>query len=268
MTRASLRRIYALIYRHTSLYRHSWPRVVELAYWPVLEMLVWGLTTKYLAASGAPGAATMTVAALLGGALLWEITLRAQMGMTFSFMEEIWSRNLGHISVSPLRPWEFVAGLMGMSVLRLCVGITPAMLLAWLLYGFGIFSMGPVVVLFFVALAITGWAVALGVTALILRHGAGAEALAWSVVYGLTPFACVFYPLASLPWWVQPVAQALPLAHIFEGMRQALAGGGIAWGHLGLAFALAFFWLGAMALVFRAQFQGARVRGALLNIGE
>ena len=200
--------------------------------------------------------------------MLWEITLRAQMGMTFSFMEEIWSRNLGHISVSPLRPWEFVAGLMGMSVLRLCVGITPAMLLAWLLYGFGIFSMGPVVVLFFIALAVTGWAVALGVTALILRHGAGAEALAWSVVYGLTPFACVFYPLASLPWWVQPVAQALPLAHIFEGMRQALAGGGIAWGHLGLAFALAFFWLGVMALVFRTQFQGARIRGALLNIGE
>ncbi len=268
MTRASLRRIYALIYRHTALYRHSWPRVVELAYWPVLEMLVWGLTTKYLMATATGGVAAMGVGVLLGGALLWEITLRAQMGMTFSFMEEIWSRNLGHISVSPLRPWELVAGLMGMSVLRLCVGITPAMLLAWLLYGFGIFSMGPVVVLFFVALALSGWAVALGVTALILRHGAGAEALAWSVVYGLTPFACVFYPLEALPWWVRPVAQALPLAHVFEGMRAALVHGSIAWGHIAAAFALAGFWLGAMALVFKAQFQGARVRGALLNIGE
>ena len=268
MTRASARRIYALIYRHTALYRHSWPRVVELAYWPVLEMLVWGLTTKWLAANAGNSSVAMGMGVLLGGALLWEITLRSQMGMTFSFMEEIWSRNLGHISVSPLRPWELVAGLMSMSVLRMAVGLTPAMLLAWLLYGFGIFSMGPVVVLFFLALDITGWAVALGVTALILRHGAGAEALAWSVVYGLTPFACVFYPLAALPWWVQPVAQALPLAHVFEGMRQALQHGTIAWGHLGAAFALALLWLGAMALVFKAQFEGARVRGALLNIGE
>ena len=264
----SLRRIWGLIYRHASLYRHSWPRLLELAYWPVLEILVWGLTSRWLAANGAAGVAGAGVSLLLGGALLWEITLRAQMGMTFSFMEEIWSRNLGHLSVTPLRPWELVTGLMGMSVLRLLAGLTPAMLLAWLLYGFGVFSMGPVVVLFFAALAMSGWAVALGVVSLILRHGAGAEALAWSVVYGLTPFACVFYPLESLPAWLQPLALALPLAHVFEGMRAALLHGVVAWGHLGAAFGLCLLWLGAMALVFRAQFQRARERGALLNIGE
>jgi len=268
MNHASARRIYALIYRHTALYRHSWPRVVELMYWPVLEMLVWGLTSKWLLASAPPGAMAMGVGVLLGGALLWEITLRAQMGMTFSFMEEIWSRNLGHLSVTPLRPWELVAGIIGMSVLRMLVGIAPAMLLAWVLYGFGIFSMGPAVVLFFAALAMTGWAVALGVISLILRHGAGAEALAWSVVYGLTPFACVFYPLESLPHWLQPLALALPLAHVFEGMRAALLHNTIAWGHLAWAFGLCALWLGLMALLFRSQFQGARVRGALLNIGE
>jgi ABC-2 type transport system permease protein len=268
MSRASLRRIYGLIYRHSALYRHSWPRVVELMYWPVLEMLVWGLTTKYLAAQAGGGVVATGMAVLLGGALLWEITLRAQMGMTFSFMEEIWSRNLGHISVAPLRPWELVAGIMGMSVLRMLIGITPAMLLAWALYSFGIFALGPMVVLYFAALAITGWAVALGVISLILRHGAGAEALAWSVVYGLTPFACVFYPLSALPDWVQPLAQALPLVHVFEGMRAALLHGQAAWGHLAWAFGLCFLWLGLMALLFRSQFQGARVRGALLNIGE
>lgn len=264
---APLRRVWGVVYRHLSLYRHSWPRIVELAYWPVLEMLVWGLTTSYLAqASG--GALQTGAALLLGGALLWEITLRSQMGMTFSFMEEIWSRNLGHIAVSPIRPREFLAALMTMSVIRVSVGVIPAMILAWVLYGFGILSVGPVLPLFFAALVMMGWAVALGVTALILRHGAGAEALAWSVVYGLTPFACVFYPLASLPDWVRPVALLLPAAHVFEGMRQALAGGGVAWGHLAAAYGLNAIWLAAMAWLFMAQFQGARVRGTLLNIGE
>jgi ABC-2 type transport system permease protein len=268
VNRGALRRIWALVYRHLSLYRHSWPRALELMYWPVLEMLVWGLTTRYIAASAGPsGALASAASVLLGGALLWEITLRAQFGMAFTFLEEVWSRNLGHLTVAPLRPWELVAGLAGMSVLRIVVGMTPAMILAWLLYGFGIFSMGPVVVLFFIALSMTGWAVGLGVVAMLLRHGAGAQALAWSVIYGLTPFACVFYPLSSLPDWVQPLALALPLAHVFEGMRAALQGT-IAWGHLAAAFGLNLVWLAVTAWLFKAQFEGARERGALLNIGE
>ncbi len=265
--RASARRIWGLVYRHLALYRRSWPRVVELMYWPILQMVVWGFVTAYLA--GLQNDMTSVAAGmLLGGALLWEVTLRSQMGFSISFLEEIWSRNLGHVFVSPLRPRELVAGLMCMSVIRVLIGVTPAVLLAWLLYAFGLFSMGPVVVAFFAALLMMGWAVALGVTGLILRYGAGAEALAWSVLFGLTPFSAVFYPVSVLPAWLQPVALALPSAHVFEGMRAALLRGEIAWGHLAAAFALDAFWLAVMGWVFMRQFQGARVRGALLNIGE
>lgn len=267
MNRAALRRIWGLVYRHLALYRRSWPRVLELMYWPVLQMVVWGFVTAYLA--GVQNNVTSVAAGvLLGGVLLWEVALRSQMGFSVSFLEEIWSRNLGHVFVSPLRPRELVAGLMAMSVIRVLVGVSPAVLLAWLLYHFGLFSMGPVVVAFFAALLVMGWAVALGVTSLILRYGAGAEALAWSVLFGLTPFAAVFYPVAILPAWLQPVALALPAAHVFEGMRAALLHGEIAWGHLLAAFALDGVWLAAMGWVFMRQFQDARVRGALLNIGE
>ena len=113
-----------------------------------------------------------------------------------------------------------------------------------------------------------GWAVALAVTALILRHGAGAEALAWGVMFGIAPFAAVFYPVAILPAWLQPVALAIPAAHVFEGMRAALMGGTIAWDHLGWAVLLDVVWMAVAAWIFLAQFQAARVRGALLNIGE
>jgi ABC-2 type transport system permease protein len=267
MNRAALRRIWGLVYRHLALYRRSWPRVLELMYWPVLQMVVWGFVTTYLAGIQT-NTASLAAGMLLGGALLWEVALRSQMGFSISFLEEIWSRNLGHIFVSPLRPRELVAGLMAMSLIRVVVGVTPAVLLAWLLYAFGLFAMGPVVVAFLVALLLMGWAVALGVTSLLLRFGAGAETLAWSVLFGLTPFACVFYPVSVLPGWLHPVALALPAAHVFEGMRAALMEGRIAWGHLGAAFALDAAWLAAMALVFMRQFQSARVRGALLNIGE
>jgi len=123
-------------------------------------------------------------------------------------------------------------------------------------------------VLFFAALMMMGWAVALAVTALILRHGAGAEPLAWSVLFGLTPFAAVFYPVSVLPAWLQPVAWSIPAAHVFEGMRAALLHDELAWGHLAAAFALNALWLAAAGGLFLWQFQAARVRGALLNIGE
>jgi ABC-2 type transport system permease protein len=157
---------------------------------------------------------------------------------------------------------------MTMSLLRTLVGVVPAMFLAWFLYAFNIFALGPLLVVFFVALVIMGWAVALGVVALLLRFGAGAEAMAWSILFGLTPFAAVFYPVSVLPEWLRPVALALPAAHVFEGMRAALTEGQVAWGHLAWAFGLDAAWLAGMALLFRQQFQSARVRGALLNIGE
>jgi ABC-2 type transport system permease protein len=261
------RRIWGLMYRHLALYRRSWPRLLELAYWPVLGMCIWGFTASFLTRRLGTGAA-VTVAALLGGVLLWEVCLRSQMGMAISFLEELWSRNLGHVFVSPLRPWELVAALIGMSFIRMLAGVAPAVALAWLLYAFNLFMLGPVLVLFFINLMIMGWSVALGVVSLILRHGAGAEPLAWSVLFGLAPLSAVFYPVSVLPASLQPIALALPSARVFEGMRGVLLDGVIPWHHLLWAFGLNLVWLSLATLLFGWQFHQARVRGALLSIGE
>ena len=267
MIAASFRRIWGLMYRHIVLYRRSWPRLLELAYWPTLQMCIWGFTASFFATRlGNTGA--LAIGLLLGAVLLWEVALRSQMGVAISFLEEIWSRNLGHVFVSPLRPWELVAALIGMSILRMTAGVLPAILLAWLLYAFNLFAMGPVLILFALNLMIMGWAVSLGVVSLILRHGAGAEALAWSVLFGLTPFSAVFYPISVLPRVVQPIALILPSAHVFEGMRAVLQHGVIAWGELGWAAALNVAWLVGAGVLFARQFRVAREKGALLAIGE
>jgi len=265
--RPSLRRIWGMMYRHLALYRRSWPRLLELAYWPVLQMCIWGFTASYLATRMGNTAAVVG-GVLLGGVLLWEVALRSQMGVAISFLEELWSRNLGHVFVSPLRPWELVAALIGMSMIRMTVGVAPAILIAWALYAFNLFTLGSILVLFFANLMVMGWWVALGVVSLILRHGAGAEALAWSVLFGLTPFSAVFYPISVLPAALRPVALALPSAHVFEGMRAVLTQGVIRWDHMAWAIGLNMVWTVAAALVFARQFRSARIRGALLNIGE
>ncbi|HUN42728.1 MAG TPA: ABC transporter permease [Acetobacteraceae bacterium] len=263
----SARRIWGMLYRHLALYRGSWPRLLELTYWPVLQMCIWGFTSRFLMARMG-GAATLTAATLLGGVLLWEVAMRSQMGFAVGFLEELWSRNLGHVFVSPLRPWELVSALIGLSIIRMLAGVVPALLIAWALYSYNLFSLGPVLVLFFANLMIMGWWVALSVVSLILRHGGGAEALAWSVLAGLTPFSAVFYPVSVLPRFLQPVAWAIPASHVFEGMRGIVLHGVVRWDNLAAAFALNAVWLVAAGLLFAWQFHQARVRGALLSIGE
>src|SRR5665213_2391921 len=141
------RRIWGLMYRHLALYRRSWPRLLELTYWPTLQLCIWGFTASFFAKRiGSNGA--VTIGLLLGAVLLWEIALRSQMGVAVGFLEEIWSRNLGHVFVSPLRPHELVAALIAISILRTAVGIIPALLLAWLLYAFNLFSLGLVLIPF------------------------------------------------------------------------------------------------------------------------
>ena len=116
----------------------------------------------------------MAAGALLGGVLLWEVALRSQMGVALSFLEEVWSRNLAHVFVSPMRPWEMLAALVCWCRSGGCSsGVLPAVLLAWLLYAFNLFAVGPVIVLFFANLMIMGWWVSLGVLSLILRTARG-----------------------------------------------------------------------------------------------
>ncbi len=261
-----IRRMWAIIDRHLCLYRHSWPRLLELVYWPTLQMCIWGFTTTYLV-QGGTGSAAVLGGALLGGVLLWEVTLRSQMGVAITFLEELWSRNLGHIFVSPIRPWELLGAQLAVSLARTLFGVLPAAALAWGLYGFDVFAMGPVLVLFFANLMVMGWWIALGVVSLILRHGLGAEVLAWSVTFGLAPLSAVFYPVGVLPAAVRPVALALPSTHVFEGMRAALAGT-IRWDHLAAAAALNVAWALAAAALFAWQFRRVRERGALLTLGE
>jgi ABC-2 type transport system permease protein len=260
------RRIWAMMYRNLALYRRSWPRLLEITYWPTLNLLIWGFTATYIShVRIGPVAAG---AALIFGVLLWEVTLRGQMSVTITFLEEVWSRNLGHIFISPLRPAELVASLLAVSVVRTIIGLLPATIIAYALYQENIFTLGPVLLLFFVNLLMMGWWVALGVVSLLFRYGAGAEALAWTIAFGITPFACVYYPISALPFWLQPVAQALPAAHIFAGMRAALFSHTFDGGALLTGTLLNIAWLLAGALVFAAQFRAARTRGALISMGE
>ncbi len=262
----SLGRVAAMTLRYWYLLRASWPRLIELVYWPTMNMIVWGLLTFWFTDN--KPTAVATAGGLLGAVMLWDVLFRGQLGFTFSFLEEVWSRNVANLMMSPLQPAEFAASLMVMSLIRLVVGMAPVSLLALVLFGFNVYGLGFALVAFFANLVFTSWAVGLVVSGLILRNGSGAQSFAWSVMMLLLPVSCVYYPVSILPVWLRPVAWMLPPTYVFEGMRAALIDGLFRADLMLEALALNLACLGLGFGTFMLLMQSARHKGALLTMGE
>jgi ABC-2 type transport system permease protein len=229
-------------------------------------MILWGFITVFLVNHSSWVAQASGV--LLSGVLLWDVLFRGQLGVALVFMEELWSRNLGHLFVSPLRAGELAAALLAMSLIRTVVGVGGAALVAIPLFHFSIFDLGLPLLGFFLNLIVMGWAIGLMVSGIVLRYGLGAESMAWIAIFAVQPVSGVYYPIATLPQWLQYVAWALPSSHVFEGMRAVLFEHEFRLDLWVNGVVLNAVYLGAGVAAFLAFFRNARVRGQLLHVGE
>jgi ABC-2 type transport system permease protein len=262
----SLQRIYALVLRHIYLWRSSVMRLVDSIYWPAVQMVMWGFMTQYLL----PQASFVAQAAgvLLSGLLLWEVVVRGNLSLSIAFLEEIWSRNLGHLFVSPIRSWELAAGIIVASLLRTLLGMIPVSLLAWAFFGYSIYTLGLPLLAFFLILQMFSWSIGLAMSGLVMRVGQSAESFAWAAVFVLMPVSGVYYPITVLPHWLQVVAWGLPPAYIFEGMRSIMLEKTVHWDMLAVAFGLSGVYLVIGFQVFQWFFRSSRRAGSLLGQGE
>ena len=260
------RRVGAIMLRHFFLWRGSWTRLFDLVYWPVLQVMIWGFMTEFLA--GKSSWVAQAGGVFIGAVLLWDVLVRGQFGMTLSMLEEMWSRNLANLFVSPLRPWEFAVALMSLSILRSLIGVVPAALLAIPLFGYSVFGLGLPLLAFWSLLLVFGWAIGLALCGLLLRFGLAAESYAWASVFLLAPFSGVYYPVTTLPGWLQPLAWCLPTTHVFEGMRAAMVDGTFRWELMLGALALDLACIAAGFAIFLGAVASARRRGSLLSTGE
>jgi ABC-2 type transport system permease protein len=263
---ASARRVRAVLRRHGYLIMKSWTRIASMMYYPTVTMIVWGFLTLYLAPTNnflkdAPGF-------FIGAVLLWDLLFRGQLGVSLTFIEEFYARNLGNLFVSPLTLPEYIAGQLAMSMMRALIGVGGACLFAFLLFRYSILSVGFPLIAFFVNLLVFGWAIGLAMSGMILRLGLGAEELAWAAIFIIAPVSGVYYPIAVLPSWLQAIAWGIPSAHVFEGMRAVLLHGIFPWDHFWAAAALNVVYLALGVAVFAWSMKNARDRGTLLQMGE
>jgi len=219
----NLARAWAIVLRYLYLLRASPARVLPMFTWVIVDMLLWGFLTRYLNTITTSG--IDFVPKLLGAVLLWDFFIRVMQGVTMAFFEDVWSRNFLNFFATPLRISEYVAGLVFSSIFTSTLGLIVMLLLATTVFGLSYFVFGSWLMLFLLGLFLFGISLGIFACALVLRLGPAAEWFVWPIPAILSPFAGVFYPIATLPEWMQCIAWMLPPAYVFEGMRSFIAGG-------------------------------------------
>lgn len=228
-----LRRTAAIALRQFYLIRGSFSRAFPLFAWVGIDIVLWGFITKYLNTVTASGFNFVPV--LLGAVLLWDFFTRVMHGVTMAFFEDVWSRNFLNVFATPLSISEYVGGLVLSSIATSAVGLVVMLLVATLVFGLSFFSYGALLVPFLLVLFLFGIALGIFGSAVVLRLGPASEWFVWPIPALISPFAGVFYPLSTLPAWMQYVARFLPPSYVFQGMRaivlgRAVSGTALLWG--------------------------------------
>jgi ABC-2 type transport system permease protein len=235
MSGSTSMRIRAVARRHAYVLLRSPHRLFDVVLWPLVDVLLFGSLGVFVAGRGGGGA--IAFGYLLSGIVLWHVVYQAQIALSTGFLEETWSRNLLNLMVTPLREVEYAGGVALFGLVKLVMGVGVVALTALGFYAFNVTHLGLGLIPIIAVLLVVGWVIALFVIGLVLRFGTGAEALAWGILFVVMPLSGVFYPVAALPWFLRPVAAALPTTHAFAAGRALVDGHGLQWGQLGLATA-------------------------------
>ena len=262
----SWHKIYGLSLRHIYLIKGSFPRILDLIYWPSIQVFLWGFISEFFTISSSYY--SNTVGIILTAAILYDFLFRSSISYNMMFLEEIWSRNFTNLFIAPIKISEIIAALTMTAIFRTLIGLVPAVLLAIPLFGVSIFKLGVPLIFLLIALYIFGISLGLLVTAGLLRFGPSFENIAWASLFFLAPLGCIYYPIEILPNILQIVAKGLPLVHIFEEMRNILINQTVNSIAIFKSIMISAIYFVGGVIIFYISYYGAKKKGTLINIGE
>ena len=259
-------RMYGLFLRHFYLIKGSIPRILDLIYWPSIQIILWGFISKFFTIYS--DYYNNTVGIILTCAILYDFLFRSSISFNMLFLEEIWSRNFTNLFITPLKLNEIIISLIFTALIRTLIGLVPAIILTSPLFGVSILKLGFPLLLLFLSLYIFGITLGLLVSSGLLRFGPSFENIAWSSLFLLAPLGCIYYPIEILPELFQFIAKCLPLVYIFDETRNILINEMINYNNLIYAYILNLFYLTISISMFYISYSQAKKRGTLINMGE
>ncbi|MFN3550676.1 MAG: ABC transporter permease [Endomicrobiia bacterium] len=213
----SVKRIFSILLRQYFLYKSNPIRLISMFLWPFLTILQWGFLTKYLSSLAEDTFSFITV--ILGTVIIYEFMTRIINGIMTTFLEDVWSKNFLNIFSSPIKIEEYLLGLVLSSIIMGVVNFFIISLVSSLFFRYNILSFGFILWILLLNLFLFGVGLGFFITAVIFRLGPAAEWIGWPLPFILAVVSGVFYPISTLPKYLQSIAKILPTTYIFETMR-------------------------------------------------
>lgn len=261
-----LYRVNALMLKYWYVATQRIDRILDVFYWPLIGMLVWGFTTYYISDLVQDNS---IVRMFLGGAILWTFFTIAQADIGVFILEDFWSRNIFNLFASPMKNSELIISTALFGFFRSIISFLFLILIAFLLYSFNLLSIGVTYIFIFASgLILFGWVIGIFVTAMIFRYTSRVQIFAWTIAWLVQPFSAVFYPLSSLPIWLKSISLLFPTTYIFEGMRTALNNEVMDWQNLGISFGINIVLLIVAYIFFENSVKVAKKKGTITKYHE
>lgn len=258
-----IHRIYAILLRFVLAMKYSLERLTDFFYWPVIDLLMWGITSAYIQTLG-PDAANITMI-ILTGLVLWIIVWRGQYEIGLNLLADVWNRNLINIFVSPLKFSEWMVSFLLLGFIKAILSFVFGIFVAFMLYKVRLFEYGFYFIPYIFLLIMTGWWIGFIIVGLIFRIGRRVEAFAWTLGALIAPFSAVYYPVAILPKWAQYISAALPTSYVFESAREVIHNGYFDVNKVVISFILNIVYLILTAIFLKRGFDKLLKRG-IINV--
>src|SRR3989344_4764375 len=136
----NIRRIYAMVLRYWYYVIHSYDRLSDMFYWPAVDLLLFGLTIRFVQQQTSGGFNFMYM--VISGVFFWIIVWRAQYEITVNFLEELWNKNLVNLFVSPLSLNEWIVSVFIVGIIKMVVGLAFIGILAFLIFKTNLINYG------------------------------------------------------------------------------------------------------------------------------
>lgn len=254
----NLKRIQGVFFRYFYDFYKGFHFMTDLFYWPFVDILLWGMTTFWIEQLNHEPLIPIIIMTAL---ILWQITRRGSIDVSVSLLVEFWNRNLVNLFSTPLTIYEWIIGVLLLSLCKLTITIGFGALIVYLLFSLNIFSIGWMFLPFAVSLVMFGWIIGFLGSSLIIYWGHQMEAFIWMIPIAFAPLSAVFYPVDVLPQWAQLLSWIFPTTYIFEGMRSILQIGMFPSHYFWMSLGLNIIYLSLSIILFKTMFEKSRIKG-------
>jgi len=254
-------KIRALMFRDFLILVKSKFRLVELFYFPITTIIIWGLFAVFTRDFSAE-----TGLMVLAVNVFWSFCHLAQLTINLQINQDFWSGSFRQVMSSGFTRFEYIFARIISSAIA-SAGIMLVMLLTATLFGLGMFFEQPILTLALSSLSLLGSiALSVIVAALIITLGREYAFLAWTLLQGFVLLSAPLYPLEILPEAFQYIAHAMPFTNIFIGVRSMVSTGTVAPEVLANGFWVILAYLAVSIPIYYYSFKRSKANGTLARM--